>query len=201
VELSPLAREKLAHIGELTAEEKARLKYAEQLRSLLADYFTHELSPDELWRELRRHKDEGRGFMVKEAQLRMLDAMRLQSSDADIDRLRRGLLAAETVNDNGNSAQLEQDLDAIEGIRRQYHQERARAYDKIRAEVEKQVSLAARQLAGRAAASGAVIDVQSSVEATVKASPQWQTFATRHDATYHQKFKEHIARLKEKLGA
>ncbi|RLC62380.1 MAG: hypothetical protein DRI01_06955, partial [Chloroflexi bacterium] len=82
----------------------------------------------------------------------------------------------------------------------QYREERDKGYDKIKVEVEKQVRLAAQQLAGRAAAKGAVIDMQSSVEATVKASPEWKTFVARHDNTYNQKFKEHIARLREKLN-
>ena len=85
MELSPLAREKLAKIGELTEEEKTRLKFSQQLTSLMAEYFTNELSPDGLWKELKKHKDEGRGFLLKDAQLKILDAMKLSSSDKDID--------------------------------------------------------------------------------------------------------------------
>jgi len=199
VELSPLAREKLASIGELTDEEKAKLKYSEQLTSMLAEYFTNELSPDDLWKELRKHKDEGRGFVLKDTQIRILDAMRLSSSDVDIDKLRRGLLAAETLKDNGDYASLEHDLKSIEDLRRQYREERDKTYDKIKADVEKQVRLAAQQLAGQAAAKRTAIDVQSSVEATVKASPEWKTFVAKHDETYNQKFKGYIAKMQDKL--
>jgi len=200
VELSPLAKEKLAKIGELTAEEKVGLKYSEQLTSLLAEYFTNELSSDDLWRELKRHKNEGRGFILKDAQLRILDAMRLSSNDVDIDRLRRGLLAAETLKDNGDYASLEHELKSVENLRRQYREERDKTYDKIKADVERQVRMAAQQLAGRAAAKGAAIDVRSSVEATAKASPEWKSFVASHENTYGQKFKEHIARMREKLN-
>ena len=196
MELSPLAKEKLASIGELTDEEKARLKYSEQLTSLLAEYFTNELSPDDLWKELRKHKDEGRGFVLKDTQIRILDAMRLSSSDVDIDKLRRGLLAAETLKDNGDYASLEYDLKSIEGLRRQYREERDKTYNRIKADVEKQVRLAAQQLASQAAVKGAAIDVQSSVEATAKASPEWKSFVLRHDNTYGQRFREHIARMR-----
>ena len=200
MELSPLAREKLASIGELTDEEKARLKYSEQLTSLLAEYFTNELSPDDLWKELKKLKDEGRGFLLKDAQLKILDAIRLSSSDVDIDKLRRGLLAAETLKDNGDYASLEHDLKSIEDLRRQYREERDKTYDRIKADVEKQVRLAAQQLASQAAVKGAAIDVQSSVEATAKASPEWKSFVLRHDNTYGQRFREHIARMREKLN-
>ena len=200
MELSPLAKEKLASIGELTDEEKARLKYSEQLTSLLAEYFTNELSPDDLWKELKKLKDEGRGFLLKDAQLKILDAIRLSSSDVDIDKLRRGLLAAETLKDNGDYASLEHDLKSIEDLRRQYREERDKTYDRIKADVEKQVRLAAQQLASQAAVKGAAIDVQSSVEATAKASPEWKSFVLRHDNTYGQRFREHIARMREKLN-
>ena len=59
MELSPLAREKLARIGELTDEEKARLKHSEQVTSLLAEYFTNEMSPDDLWKELKKYRTKG----------------------------------------------------------------------------------------------------------------------------------------------
>ena len=201
MELSPLAKEKLAKIGELTAEEKTRLKYSEQLTSLLAEYFTNELSPDDLWKELKRYKDEGRGFLLKDAQFKILDAIKLSSSDMDIDKLRRGILAAETLKDNGDYSSLEHDLRSIDGIRQQYKEERDKAYEKIKADVERQVRLAAQQLASQAAAKGATIDVQSSVEANAKASPEWKRFISRHESTYGQKFGEQIARIREMLSA
>jgi len=199
MELSPLAKEKLASIGELTDEEKARLKYSEQLTSLLAEYFTNELSPDDLWKELKKLKDEGRGFLLKDAQLKILDAIRLSSSDVDINKLHRGLLTAETLKDDGDYGGLEHELKSIEDLRRQYKEERDKAYDKIKADVERQVRLAAQQLAGQAAAKGAAIDIQSSVEATTKASPEWKSFVVSHESTYDEKFKELIARVRGKL--
>ena len=60
MELSPLAREKLAQIGELTEEEKAKLKYLEQLDSLMARYFTNDLGSDDLWKQLKEYKEGSR---------------------------------------------------------------------------------------------------------------------------------------------
>jgi hypothetical protein len=199
MELSPLAREKLAQIGELTEEEKSKLKYSRQLTSLLAEYFTNELNPDGLWKELKRHKDEGRGFMLKDTQSRMLESMRLSSSEIDIQKLCRGLLAAESLKDDGDYAGLEHELQSIEDLRRQYGDERNKTYEKIKANIEKQVKLAAQKLAGQAAVKGTAIDVDSSVEATAKASPEWKSFVTKHENTYEQKFKELITRIRRKL--
>mgnify|MGYP000067652979 CR=1 FL=1 len=200
MELSPLAREKLAKIGELTEDEKTRLKYSEQLTSLLAEYFTGELSCDDLWRELQEHKNAGRGFMLRDTQLRLLEAMRLSSSDKDIEKLHRGLLAVETLKDDGDYVGLENELKFIDDLRRQYREERDKTYDRIKADIERRVRLAAQQLAGQAVTKGAAIDIQGSVEATAKASPEWKSFVARHENTYGQRFKEHIARMREKLN-
>jgi len=199
MELSPLAREKLAQIGELTEEEKARLKYSEQLDSLMARYFTNDLSPDDLWKQLKEHKEAGREFMLKGAQVKMLDVLSLSSSDADFDRLRRGILAVETLKDEGDYSMLEQDLSRMENLRRQYREERESTYHAMKEKVERQVSLAAQQLARQAAARGAVVDVQGSVEATIKASPGWKAFVSEHESTYHQRLREQVAKVKERL--
>lgn len=199
MELSPLAREKLAQIGELTPEEKARLKYSQQLAHILGDYFTAKISPEELWRELKKQKEEGREYLLREAQLKLADAINLSSSDQDFERQRRGILAIETLKGEGNYPTLEQTLDSIQKLRRQYREEKEKTYWAIREKVEKQVRLAAQQLAAEAQMKGALIDVQSSVEATVKTSPEWQNFISRHEDSFSRRIKDELARLREML--
>jgi len=198
MELSPLAREKLAQIGELTPEEKARLKYSRHLASVLSDYFTAKLSPEDLWKELRTQKEEGRGFLLREAQLKLIDAINLSGNERDFDRQRRGILAVETLKDESSYTALEQGLDSIQNLRRQYREEKQKAYSTIKGKIEKQVKLAAQQLAAQAEVKGAMsIDVQSSVEATTKASPEWKNFTSKHESRFSQKLKEQLARLRQ----
>jgi hypothetical protein len=197
MELSPLAREKLAQIGELTEEEKVRLKHSQHLASVLGDYFTAKLSPEDLWKELKKQKEEGREFLLREAQLRLIDAINLSGGERDFDRQRRGILAVETLKSESNYTSLEQSLDSIQNLRRQYREEKEKAYSAIKGKIEKQVKLAAQQLAAQAEAKGASIDVQGSVEATAKASPEWNSFISKHEDSYSQKLKDHLARLRE----
>jgi hypothetical protein len=197
VELSPLAREKLAQIGELTEEEKARLRHSQHLASVLGDYFTAKLSPEDLWKELKTQKEEGKEFLLREAQLKLIDAINLSGSERDFDRQCRGILALETLKSESNYTNLEQSLGSIQNLRRQYREEKEKAYRAIKEKVEKQVKLAAQQLAAQAKAKGASIDVQSSVEATMKASPEWQSFISKHENSFSQKLKEHLTRLRE----
>ena len=200
MELSPLAKEKLAKIGELSEEEKAGIRNAKVLAELLARYFTNKLTPEGLWKELQDHKNAGKGFMLRDAQLRLLEAMGLTTENIDFDKLSRGILAVETLKEGGDYAGLEHDLKLIENLRRQYREERDKAYAKIKADVERQVRMAAQQLARQAAAKGATIDVQSSVDASAKASPEWKSFITKHENYYSLKLKEQIARLHRRLS-
>jgi hypothetical protein len=197
MELSPLAREKLAQIGELTQEEKARLKHSQHLASILSDYFTAKLSPEDLWQELRKQKEEGGEFLLREAQLKLIDAISLSGSDRDFDRQRRGILAVETLKSEGNYTALEQSLDSIQNLRRQYGEESEKTFREIKGKIEKQVRLAAQQLAAQSGARGASIDVQGSVETTAKASPEWKNFISKHESSFSQKLKDRLTTLRE----
>ncbi len=199
MELSPLAREKLARIGELTEEEKDKLKYTGQLNALLAEYFTKKLSPEDLWKELKKHKEEGRTSLVLEAQLKLLDTLNLSVSDVDFDSRRKAVLAAETLKDGADYLHLEQELKSIENLRREYREEMEKRYKTLKARVEQQVKQASKQLAQQAAARGAAIDIEGSVEASTKATPEWKDFITKHENAYNLKFKDHLDRLRKKL--
>ena len=199
MELSPLAREKLAQIGELTQEEKVRLKYSQHLASVLSDYFTAKLSPEDLWQELRKQKEEGREFLLREAQLKLIDAVNLSGSERDFDRQRRGILAVETLKSESNYTALEQSLNSIQNLRRKYGEESAKTFREIKGKIEKQVRLAAQQLAAQTGARGASIDVQGSVEATAKASPEWKSFISKHESSFSQKLKDQLAALREMI--
>jgi len=196
MELSPIAKEKLNKIGKLTDAEKSRLKDDENLKSMLAKYFTNELSPDELWEELRKHKAAGKDYLLNDAQLKLLDTMNMSNAEIDFEKERRGLLAVESLKNKGDYTSLEQSLESIKNLRRQYKEEKEEAFDKIKTAVEKEVGMAVQQLAGQATANGAVVDVKGSVQASVRTSPDWRRFIARHDATYNQKFKDKVQTIR-----
>jgi len=199
MELSPLAREKLAKIGELTEEEKTKLKYAGQLNALLADYFTNKLNTDDLWKELKKHKEEGQAGILTEAQLKLLDTLNLTVSNADFDNRRKAMLAVETLKDGNDYLRLEQDLKSLENLRRQYREEMEKTYKILKTRVEQQVKQATQQLSRQAAAQGAAIDIEGSVEASTKATPEWKSFMSKHENTYNQKFRDCIDKIRKKV--
>ena len=95
MELSPLAREKLAKIGDLSPQEKKKLKLSEDLTALLADYFSDYIDTDGLCARLKEFKENGNKSMTKETQLRLLHALSLGSNNIDFKRCYQGILGCE----------------------------------------------------------------------------------------------------------
>ena len=195
MELSPRARERLERIGELSQEEKDRLKDSEELTQLLSDYFTDKLSPEDLWMTLKGYKDEGKESMIREAQLSLANALALESSDLDFERYRNGILAVETLKGQGQYLDLERNLNSIQSLRHQYREEKGRAFKALKANIEKQIEMAARQMAQQTGNKQLAVDIQGSAEATVRNSHQWKDFVSRHEREYSWEFKNRLAKL------
>jgi hypothetical protein len=54
-------------------------------------------------------------------------------------------------------------------------------------------------LAGEALSKGMKVDVETSVEANIKASPRWKSFTSQHEREHSQGFEQCIAKLKRIL--
>ncbi|UCE98109.1 MAG: hypothetical protein JSV74_01915 [Dehalococcoidia bacterium] len=199
MELSPIAKERLNKIGKLTDEEKRKLKDDESLKLMLSKYFKNELSADALWEELKKHKAAGRAYLLNATQLKLLETVNMSSTDIDYKKINRGLLAIESLKDNGDCSTLEQGLESINNLRRRYNEEKDKAFEEIKTAVEREVSMAMQQLAGQAAAQGAMVDVQGSVEASARSSPEWKRFVTQHNATYNRQFKDQLQKIRQIL--
>jgi len=194
MELSPLAREKLAKIGDLSSEEKEKLKCNEELTSLLSDYFTDKIDTDGLQSKLKKFKENGHGFMIKETQLRLLHAMTLGGNNYDFERSRNGILICETLKEHNRHSELERTLKSLESLRRQYHREKETAFDSLKEGIQSKVKMAAQQVARQSRNKNVSVDIEHSVAASVKASPQWRNFILEHEKTYGQRYKDCLAK-------
>jgi len=193
MELSPLARERLARIGALSPEEKEKASQSGELDSLLSEYFTGNLSSDDLWKRLKALQDRSGKSITKEAQLKLLDTLRLQMNQVDFEQRRNAILAVETVKDKGDYSNLELVLTSLETLRQKYTQIKEQAYQQLRASVEKQLHAVAQQ----AIRQGMKIDMENSIDANVKASPQWKDFISKHEQACGEMFTSHIDKLRE----
>src|SRR4030042_5984491 len=133
-DLSPIARERLAKIGELTREEKDRMVDSEKVNSLLSEFYQGQIDPESLWKRLR---EEGKPSLLREAQVSLVDSIGFGSTPAELQRKREGILAIETLKKEQNTSVIELNLKRMEELQKKNRTERKQANDGIRAEVER----------------------------------------------------------------
>jgi len=119
-ELPPIARERLARIGESSQEEKERMVDSERVNSLLSEFYQGQIDPESLWKRL---KEEGRPSLLREAQIRLIDSLSLGSTPAELQRRREGILAIETLKEEQNTSIVELNLNLMEDLQKRYRAE------------------------------------------------------------------------------
>ena len=199
MELSPLARKKLAQIGELSETEKKKLKFSDKLTSMLSDYFTDRIDTDRLKDELEKSPEESKAFMTGEIQTRLLHAITLGSNTIDFERCRNGVLCCETLKSPNRYNELETGLNAIEDLRTQYSHEKDTALYSMKEQVREQVVKAAQQAARKAGNNGVSIDLEGSIEASVKSGTEWRNFILDHEKNYGRQFDYYINAIEAML--
>ena len=190
--LPPIMREKLARIGEITPEEKARIKDLDQLTSLLSGFYKGEITSESLWKELKDYKDKGESYLLKEAQVKLIDSLSMAGDNIELQKRKRGILAIETLKEDQNTATIEQGLDMIEGLRIRQKEEMEQAYNSLKAQVESNPQLRLQQVK-----QGQVM--QLTVDEAIKTSPEWNNFVANHEKRYSQEFYKVIQKLKSEV--
>jgi hypothetical protein len=191
-DLSPIARERLAKIGELTEEEKERMVDSEKVTSLLSEFYQGQINPESLWKRL---KEEGKPSLLKEAQVRLVDSLSFGVPPAELQRKREGILAIETLKEEQNTSVIELNLNRLEELQKRYRAEIDRAYNGIRAEVEKDPRLRMKQVQQ----GQNTMVVQLTVDEAIKQLPQWQDFLSDQGKRYRQEFASTKERLQSEL--
>jgi len=190
--LPPIAREKLARIGELTLEEKEKMTVSEKVNSLLSEFYQGEIDPEGLWKRL---KVENKPSLLRETQMRLIDSLSFGSASAELQRRRDGILAIETLKKEQNTSVVELYLKLAEDLQKRYRAEIEQAYNGIRTEVERNPQLRVKQIQQ---GQNTVI-IQLTVDEAVKQLPQWQDFLSKHEKRYRQEFARVIEKFKKGL--
>jgi hypothetical protein len=193
--LPPIIRERLARIGEATPEEKEQMRDSERLNSLLSEFYKGELDSEGLWKRLKRYREQGKGSLLREAQLKLIDSLNLGSAVAEFQKRKEGILATETLKENQNTPMLELHLNSIESLQRRYKDEMEQAYNSLKMQVERNPQLRIQQVKQ----GQTTIVMQLSVDEAIKINPEWKSFMTEHERRYSQEFAKVIGRLKKEV--
>jgi hypothetical protein len=191
-DLPPLARERLAKIGELTPEEKEKMVDSEKVDSLLSEFYLGQIDSDSLWKKL---KEEGKPSLLREAQMRLIDSLSFGSTILELQRKRDGILAIETLKEEQNTSIVELNLNLVEDLQKRYRAEMEQAYNGIRTEVERNPQLRVKQVQQEQS----TMLVQLSVDEAIKQLPQWQDFLSNQEKRYSQEFAKLTEKLKREL--
>ena len=193
MELSPLAKERLAKIGSFSPEENEKQERSRELESLLSQYFTGNITAEELWRKIKELKNQRSEAIITEAQSKLLDTLRLQMSQEDSEQRRSAILALETIKDVQKYARLEMHFRSIEVLRTKFTKTKEQGYEQLKSGMETQLQAAAQQ----AIRQGINVDMSRSLEANVKNSPQWKAFISKLEQDSETMFNEYITKLQE----
>jgi hypothetical protein len=187
-DLPPLARERLAKIGELTAEEKEKMVDDEKVNSLLSEFYLGQIDSDNLWKKL---KEESKPSLLRQAQMRLIDSLSFGTTPIELQKKRDGILAIETLKKEQNTSTVELTLNLMEDLQKRYKAEIEQAYSSIKAEVERNPQLRVKQVQQ----GQNTMMVQLSIDEAIKQLPQWRDFLSEQEKVYTQE----SARLTEKL--
>jgi DNA-directed RNA polymerase subunit L len=186
-DLSPIARERLARIGELTREEKEKMLDSEKVNSLLSEFYQGQIDPESLWRGL---KEEGKPSLLREAQVRLVDSLSFGSTPAELQKKRDGILAIETLKAEQNTS-----INLMEDLQKRHRAEIEQAYNSIRAEVERNPQLRVKQVQQ----GQNTMVIQLTIDEAIKQLPQWQDFLSNQEKRYSQDFARVMEKLKREL--
>ena len=190
MELSPLAKERLARIGNLSPEESKLLELNRKLESLLSQYFTDTITSEDLWKKVKEQEDI---TIPAQAQVKLLDSLRLQMSNDDLKQRRIAILALETIKNEQKYVEIETHFNSIESIRIKYTQSKEQGFEQLKSGMEPQLQ-AAMQQAGRQSVN---VDISRSLEANVRNSQQWKSFISELETNAEAMFSELIDRMKK----
>lgn len=190
--LSPIARERLARIGELTQEEQERMLDTHKVNSILSDFYRGQIDPESLWKRL---KEEGKPSLLREAQMTLVDSLNFGITPAELQRKRDAILAIESLKKEQNTSVVELNLSRMDDLHKRYKAEIEQAYAAIKAEVERNPRLRVKQVQQ----GQNTMVVQLPVDQAIKQLPQWQEFLSGQEKTYSQEYAKLIERLKKEL--
>ncbi|MGD1075980.1 MAG: hypothetical protein ABR903_07890 [Thermodesulfovibrionales bacterium] len=186
------AMEKIREIEALTPEEREEMNDREKLRSLLAAFYRGELSRNQIWEGFKGMKP----LLLKNAQLNMIDSLRPGATPEEFQQRREGILAIEALKELQNTAAIENSLNAIDKLQKEYRDMKERAVEEIRATIKENPQMRVRPV--RTPDGRTVLQAAMSIDEAVQ--ERMAEFLTEHGKRYEAMFAKALERLKKELN-
>lgn len=186
------AMEKAAQIGELTSEEKERIKDQEKIKSILTEFYKGQIDRDVLWQKLKGSKPS----LLKEAQQYLTDYLGLGSTPEEFQQRKEGILAIETLKEKQNVPAIEHTINSIKVLQEEYQDGKDKAEEELREAIEQNPQLRLRPV--RTPDGRTALQAAYSVDEAVQA--RLSEFMSQHEEKYGLKFVRLIERLKKEVS-
>lgn len=186
------AMEKAAGIGELTPEEKEKIKDQEKVKSILAEFYKGQIDRDGLWQRLKGVKP----YILKEAQQHIVDSLGLGSTPEELQLRKDGILAIENLKEKKHIPAVEQALNSIKALQKEYSEGKERAAEELKTAVERNPQLRVQPV--RTPDGRTVYQASLSVDEAVQA--RLSEFLSEHEMRYSQQFNGLIEKLKKEVS-
>ncbi len=184
------AMEKIKNIEGFTSDEKEEMKEREKLRSLLAAFHRDELGRDEVWEKFRGI----RPSLLREAQQNLTGSLRLGSTPEEFRKRKDALLALESLKERSNTAAIENAMNAIERLLKEYGSEKERTAEELRRAINENPQLRLKQVRSP---DGRILQVALPAEEAVQA--RITEFLEEHEKRYDMMFGQALSRLRKEL--
>lgn len=186
------AMEKAAEIGELTPEEKEKIEDQGKIKSILTEFYKGQIDRDGLWQKLKGSKP----TLLKEAQQYLINSLGLAGAPEEFQQRKEGILAIETLKAKQNVSAIEQTLNSVRVLQKEYQDGKDRAEEELREAIESNPQLRVRPV--RTPDGRTVLQAAYSVDEAVQA--RLSEFMSQHEDKYSQKFARLIEKLKKETS-
>jgi hypothetical protein len=191
MELSPIARARLERVGKFTDAQQKAIQRGHDVETMLSAYYTGTANGDGLWQAAKQLSEKHGPDIIREAQSSILNTLKLHTGDEDFERRRAALLALESLKGSDRYSTVEMLLGSIASVRQRFNEVTAQAFEQVKAQMEPQLRAQAEQ----ARMQGMLVDTHSTVEASIKGSPEWRNFMAQHEESHEQTLNDYVDRI------
>lgn len=171
-------------------QDDTDLEKREEVKPLLAQFFKGKIDADKLWQKLKKQDDH---TINMEAQLLLIDSLGLQTTESELKKRKKGILAVETLKETNKSSLLEQILEQITNLCQKYKQEKKKLEEQLEKLREENSEMKMRPVQTQDGQT--VMQLESDLDEDTKNHFKQQL--NQYDTMYNQNFKKLITSLKE----
>jgi len=186
-----IAMEKADAIAGMSEDEKGSLREHEVLRTLLAAFYRGDISRDSLWQQMKAL----RPAMLREAQLNIINSLRLGSPPEEFMMRKDGILAIESLKPLPDMTGLEGLLGSMAKIQKEYLEIREGAIAELRHAIENNPQMRVRPMK---TPDGRTV-YQTAVSVDEALQTKLAEFLPEHEMRYEALFTRAAERLRTEL--